>query len=76
MGIKFICGPSSIIRAQCECTKGANDATGAQKNYMPDESCVIFIIITAQGQIVQNIESFIERSFSRRNGQRAGRKKI
>ena len=48
-----------------EPSEGSYDATRAQTNYVPNKSHVIVIIITTQGQIVQNIRSFIERSFSR-----------
>ena len=49
-------------------SEGANDATRAQINYiinMLDKSYVIIIIITTQGQTLQNFEHFIDRSFLR-----------
>ena len=37
-----------------ERSEGANDATRDTKNYMPDKSHVIIIIINTQGQISTN----------------------
>ena len=38
-----------------EWSESANDATRDTKNYMPDNSYVIIIIINTQGQIVQSL---------------------
>ena len=46
-----------------EPSEGANDTTRAQINYVPDQSPVAITIFTKQGQMVQNVESFIERCF-------------
>ena len=43
-------------------SKGANDATRTQINFMPIKSRVIIIFITTQGQIFQK-ERFMEGSF-------------
>ena len=39
-------------------SKGTNNATRAEIDYVPDKSRVIIIVMATNGQIVQNIERF------------------
>ena len=58
------------------CSKGTNDATRAQINYVPNKSHVIIIIVNRQGQIIQNIESLLNVPFREPNDKCAGCKCI